>query len=131
LQSAEEFGVASRRFPEVEHQKPRVLGIFCGPIHDFLQDGFQAPPLCFVPDWRNLARRAELSQQTQAVEREHGQMHDGVIAVKLSRGWPFQIEVGFDFRVELFVRAVAPIEQGTFYHLILTSKRSRGTRSFL
>jgi hypothetical protein len=44
-------------------------------------------------------------------------VHDGIVGVELARGQALQIEIGLDLRVELLMRAVAPVQVGDRFRL--------------
>lgn len=79
-------------------------------IHELLQYRAEAPTLGRVANRRQLAEQAQLSQQTQAVVRQHAQMQDGIVGVEFARRQAFQVQVGLELGMELFLLAVIAVE---------------------
>ncbi len=100
-----------QRLPPGMHHEFRRLN------HHFQQYRLQATALRSMPDWRNLARQSQLSQQAQAVVGEGRQIHDRIVSVELARGQSFQIQIGLDLRVE------QPLKKRSSRNVSMASKR--------
>ena len=117
LQRHKYLDVIGEVAPKVQHQAAGMFDELRCPVHDLLQYRLEPPALGRMANRRNLARQPQLAQEAQAVVRERRQVHDGIVGVELARGQALQIEIGLDLRVELLMRAVAPVQVGDRFRL--------------